>query len=96
MNRLKKVRMSVVVSIPSGLKYEDPERYEVALLPPLPFSHRKLCFTFTPFVTDSEDDLQWASGTLARLCSQRPSGNCASIFFKNTSLTRRWSLIHIF
>lgn len=82
-----------------GLKYEDPERYEVALLPPLPFSHRKLCFTFTPFVTDSEDDLQWASGTLARLCSQRPSGNCASIFFKNTSLTqtgirRLFELLH--
>ncbi|XP_037788913.1 uncharacterized protein LOC119584400 [Penaeus monodon] len=70
-----------------GLKYEDPERYEVTHLPPLPFPGRKLSFTFTPTLTDSEDDLQWASGVLARLCSLRPGGNCTSIFFKDTQLT---------
>ncbi|XP_047477470.1 uncharacterized protein LOC125031059 [Penaeus chinensis] len=82
-----------------GLKYEDPERYEMAHLPPLPFLGRKLSFTFTPTLTDSEDDLQWASGALARLCSLRPGGNCTSIFFKDTYLThtgikRLFELLH--
>ncbi|XP_063603732.1 uncharacterized protein LOC134779465 [Penaeus indicus] len=82
-----------------GLKYEDPDRSEMARLPPLPFPGRKLSFTFTPALTDSEGDLQWASGVLAKLCSQRPGGNCTSIFFRDTQLThtgirRLFELLH--